>query len=409
MIDKLGGALWMGAVCVAASAALTASAAPSFEGTWSGVFTTQDNEFWQLEDFDCFAGCPPEAYAYYTKLLDDPANDEKPIENLTGQVRRFHARGSREAPDRRRTGAAEPNTPSNDPTIFCQAYGFVRESTNPLPIVIRRDGDNLAIQYEEWSENRNIYLDGRNHPKTLTPTPLGHSVGRYEGDTLVVDTVGLSADIYYSFMSGGGYSDQAHVTERIHSRRRSAPAQARAHDRGSRHSAQPVRHREDVVVHAGREAREGQLRGRIQPPFKDRRMKTTYAALAACCIGLISPAHAHHSAAVYYQLDKQVTVEGKVTEYTLGNPHARIYFTVKGANGQDEAWMAEGGSRTVLLRKGWTGEEVKPGDVVKIVGNPSRDGRHVIHWQTLILPNGKEMWGEDLDPKKLEELRKRRQ
>jgi hypothetical protein len=121
-------------------------------------------------------------------------------------------------------------------------------------------------------------------------------------------------------------------------------------------------------------------------------------------------AQAHHSAAVYYQLDKQITVEGAVTKFTLGNPHARIYLTVKGADGKDQEWMAEGGSRTVLLRKGWTGDEIKLGDVVKIIGNPSRDGSYVVHWERLLLADGKELWGEDFpEPSSLEALRKRRE
>jgi phenylpropionate dioxygenase-like ring-hydroxylating dioxygenase large terminal subunit len=129
-----------------------------------------------------------------------------------------------------------------------------------------------------------------------------------------------------------------------------------------------------------------------------------------CALGVLLtfPAYSHHSAAVYFELDKEVTVEGVVNEFQLGNPHARIFMTVKGPGGEDQDWMAEGGSRTVMLRKGWTGEEVKPGDVVKIVGHPSRDGSNVVHWQWLILSDGKQLWGEDLDPRRLEDLRRRR-
>lgn len=118
------------------------------------------------------------------------------------------------------------------------------------------------------------------------------------------------------------------------------------------------------------------------------------------------PAVAHHSAAVFYQIDKEITVEGVVKSYNLGNPHARIYMTVKGADGKEQEWLAEGGSRTVLLRNGWKGDEVKPGDKVKIVGNPSRDGSNVVHWEKLILEDGKVLWGEDVpEPDKLEQLR----
>ncbi len=121
-----------------------------------------------------------------------------------------------------------------------------------------------------------------------------------------------------------------------------------------------------------------------------------------------TPVRAHHSAAVLYQLDKQVTIEGVVTRFTLGNPHARLYLKVKGADGREESWMAEGGSRTVLISKGWTEDEVHAGDIVKVVGNPSRDGSKIVHWQTLVLPDGRKLWGEDLNPKKLEALRERR-
>ena len=132
-------------------------------------------------------------------------------------------------------------------------------------------------------------------------------------------------------------------------------------------------------------------------------------ALAGAALALPAVALAHHSAAVLYHLDQQITVEGKVTSYTLGNPHARIFLTVTAADGTTQEWMAEGGSRTILLRKGWTGEEVKAGDAIKIIGNPSRDGSNVVHWQRLVLPTGQELWGEDVPEESvLEDLRRRR-
>jgi hypothetical protein len=139
-------------------------------------------------------------------------------------------------------------------------------------------------------------------------------------------------------------------------------------------------------------------------------MKHIVLALSAgLAAALTLPSSAHHSAAVLYLLDQQITVEGTVKRFELGNPHARIFFTVKAADGTSADWMAEGGSRTVLTRLGWTGEEVKPGDAIKIIGNPSRDGSNVVHWQRLVLPNGSELWGEDIpEESALEELRRRR-
>jgi hypothetical protein len=115
---------------------------------------------------------------------------------------------------------------------------------------------------------------------------------------------------------------------------------------------------------------------------------------------------AHHSAALLYDLTQELTIRGTVTEYSLGNPHLRIYLDVD-KDGKTEQWMAEGGSRTVLLRKGWDGTEVAPGDVVIIRGNPSRDGSKVIHLEYLTLPDGTELYAEDLNGAKLEQLRRR--
>ncbi len=60
---------------------------------------------------------------------------------------------------------------------------------------------------------RAIYMDGRPHPADLRPTFLGHSVGRWEGDTLVIDSVGFNEKQWVA----GAYptTEQLHLTERI--------------------------------------------------------------------------------------------------------------------------------------------------------------------------------------------------
>jgi len=119
-------------------------------------------------------------------------------------------------------------------------------------------------------------------------------------------------------------------------------------------------------------------------------------------------AAAHHSPALLYDLSKEISLEGVVTEYDLGNPHLRIYFDVDN-NGTPEKWMAEGGSRTVLARKGWDGSEVAPGDKISVRGNPTRDGSKVVHLEFLTLADGTELYAEDLDASALEQRRRRRE
>lgn len=61
---------------------------------------------------------------------------------------------------------------------------------------------------------RTIYMDGRPHPRDLTPSYLGHSVGRWEGDTLVVDTVGFNEKNWID-AEGLMHTDQYHQVERF--------------------------------------------------------------------------------------------------------------------------------------------------------------------------------------------------
>ena len=61
---------------------------------------------------------------------------------------------------------------------------------------------------------RPIYMDGRPHPKDLDPSYYGHSVGHWEGDTLVIDTVGFNERSWID-LRGMPTTEQLHLTERI--------------------------------------------------------------------------------------------------------------------------------------------------------------------------------------------------
>ena len=61
---------------------------------------------------------------------------------------------------------------------------------------------------------RNIWMDGREQPKDPNPDYLGYSVGKWEGDTLVVDTIGMN-DRTWLDAAGHGHGEKLHVTERF--------------------------------------------------------------------------------------------------------------------------------------------------------------------------------------------------
>jgi hypothetical protein len=185
-----------------------------FLGMWSGMFTTQDRQYWTAADLGCFVGCPLEMYEHLSALLADPANDHLPVMALSGQssaqwLAKFELTLT---PVGRQVQAA--NVPESDPKFLnCQPYGFVREVTNPLPMQISRDGDNLLVGYEEWSLLRPIYMDGRAHPEHRTPSLLGHSVGRVENGVLIVETEGVTPD-WVSDTSRIGHSGELKGVER---------------------------------------------------------------------------------------------------------------------------------------------------------------------------------------------------
>jgi len=83
---------------------------------------------------------------------------------------------------------------ANDPAIQCEYFGAVRTVLHNDPIFIEQFDDRIEIKGEDMSSDRVIYLDGRAPPNGEL-TALGHSVGHYEGRTLIVETVNLRANI----------------------------------------------------------------------------------------------------------------------------------------------------------------------------------------------------------------------
>lgn len=74
----------------------------------------------------------------------------------------------------------------------------------------------VTIHQEAWMQWRNIWTDGRKHPdaEDLDPTFYGDSIGRWEGGTLVIDTIGVKTATQLSM--GMEHSDKMHIVERIH-------------------------------------------------------------------------------------------------------------------------------------------------------------------------------------------------
>jgi hypothetical protein len=87
------------------------------------------------------------------------------------------------------------------------------------------------------------------------------------------------------------------------------------------------------------------------------------------------PASAHHSYAMF-DVDKKLTVEGTVKEFTWTNPHSWIRLVVLDAKGQAQEWAVEMGSVTILASLGWNPKTLQPGDKISVTVHPLKDGGH---------------------------------
>ena len=95
----------------------------------------------------------------------------------------------------------------------------------------------------------------------------------------------------------------------------------------------------------------------------------------SCVVAMLfaSVAAAHHSAAAFDR-SKPYTMNGTVKKFQWANPHAWIYVDVPDANGQVSTYELEGPGISGMAKNGWTGRTLRPGDKVKIVVAPYRDG-----------------------------------
>jgi hypothetical protein len=104
-----------------------------------------------------------------------------------------------------------------DAIRWCHYFGvpYVMEQS-PIDIVQNVNGKEIAIVFPVRSPGRHIYTDGRPHvnPDVFDPVSNGHSIGHWEGDTLVVDTVGFSDEGVLAIPGGGRRSPTSHLVER---------------------------------------------------------------------------------------------------------------------------------------------------------------------------------------------------
>jgi hypothetical protein len=101
-----------------------------------------------------------------------------------------------------------------NPEALCLFAGIPRASISGVPFEIVQNSNRVVFLYELMTTFRSIPVDGREHPKDIEPSFFGNGVGKWEGDTLVIDSIGFKDKLSWLDDDAHPHSDAMHVVER---------------------------------------------------------------------------------------------------------------------------------------------------------------------------------------------------
>ena len=182
---------------------------PALEGMWSDPPSS-------TLGFLCASICSDTGINRLNALLDDPANDARPFQELQAAARRTEQDYTRA----QLTPAAlekYPVNPVEDPGFSrCEPWGVARQVFARHQLEIRQRGnDTLEFRYGEWDQRLVIHMNAGKGAVNQQPSRLGYSTGHWDRDALVVETSHIAANL--AVWADGNlvrHSDQLRIVER---------------------------------------------------------------------------------------------------------------------------------------------------------------------------------------------------
>jgi hypothetical protein len=100
-----------------------------------------------------------------------------------------------------------------DVSLTCRSPGLIYSMQGPFPIEIFEGRDLIVIKLEYFDLVRIVFMNETEHDDDWPHSPTGHSIGRWDGDTLIVDTAKLTAGTLFN--NGVDHTEDAHLVERF--------------------------------------------------------------------------------------------------------------------------------------------------------------------------------------------------
>ena len=121
-------------------------------------------------------------------------------------------------------------------------------------------------------------------------------------------------------------------------------------------------------------------------------LKLTAAVAAIAFVAASIGVTAHHAFSAEFDADRPVKLHGKIVKLELVNPHAWIHIEVPKDGGGTEEWMIEGGTPTVLMRRGLTKDTLPIGAEVIVDGYQAKDRSMRANGRDITFADGRKLF-----------------